>query len=114
MIELEYVEIDGLLYPNIETGMENIENDLGKYGMLRLRYLHEQKPEMFRELLFTGKLAEHCSAVDKAAFELTERIRKDYLNASPILVEDTMGRICLSELAQDIADEFVLSDLIYR
>ncbi len=28
-IELEYIEIDGLLYPNIETGMENIDADLG-------------------------------------------------------------------------------------
>lgn len=35
-IELGYIEIDGLLYPDIETGMENIESDLGKYGILRL------------------------------------------------------------------------------
>ncbi|MEG1930068.1 MAG: TnpV protein [Anaerovorax sp.] len=51
MLELEYTEIDGLLYPNIETGVEDIENDLSKYGILRLRYLHEHKREMYRELL---------------------------------------------------------------
>lgn len=29
-IELGYTEIDVLLYPNIETGMEHIEGDLCK------------------------------------------------------------------------------------
>ncbi|MEG0309586.1 MAG: TnpV protein, partial [Eubacterium sp.] len=60
MLNLEYTEIDGLLYPNIETGMEEIENHLSKYGIMRLRYLHEHKSEMYRKLLLTGKLAEHC------------------------------------------------------
>lgn len=50
MLDLEYIEIDGLFYPNIETGMENIESDLGKYGILRLRYLHEYRFGMYREL----------------------------------------------------------------
>ena len=38
-IELKYIEIDGLLYPHLATGMENIESSLGKYDILRLRYL---------------------------------------------------------------------------
>ncbi len=59
-IELDYIEIDGLLYPNIETGMEHIEGDLGKYGILRLRYLHDHKRSLYRELFLTGKLAQHC------------------------------------------------------
>ncbi|MGI5984665.1 MAG: TnpV protein [Clostridiales bacterium] len=113
MIELEYVEIDGLLYPNIEAGMENIENDLGKYGMLRLRYLHEQKPEMFRELLLTGKLAEHCKQIDQTAFDRVERLQTDWFKAHPIPTEDTMERIQLWTQAQNIADEFVLAELIY-
>lgn len=41
MFDLDYIEIDGLLYPNIETGMEKLEKDLSKYGILRLRYLHD-------------------------------------------------------------------------
>lgn len=31
MIELEYIEKDGFLYPNIDIGVERIAN-LGKYG----------------------------------------------------------------------------------
>ena len=110
--EFEYTEIDGLLYPNIEIdGKDEIDN-LGKYGCLHLNYLHEQKPEMYRKLLLTGKLAEHCTVIDKAAFEMAERIRADYLKLHPMPEEDTMERIQISTQAQMIADEIVLSELI--
>lgn len=113
LIDLEYVEIDGLLYPNLETGMENIENDLSKYGILRLRYLHEYKREMYRELLLTGKLAAHCKAIDTAAFEQSEQIQAGWLKSHPMPLEDTLERIRLRTQAQAIADEIVLAELIY-
>uniref|UniRef100_UPI000ABC4EF9 TnpV protein n=1 Tax=Clostridium sp. NkU-1 TaxID=1095009 RepID=UPI000ABC4EF9 len=51
--EFEYTEIDGLLYSNIEIDGKIEFDNLGKYGRLRLNYLHEQKPGMYRELLFS-------------------------------------------------------------
>lgn len=114
MIALEYVEIDGLLYPNIETGLEYIENDLGKYGILRLRYLHEQKPEMFRELFLTGKLAKYCVDIDEVAFNFAEHIRSDYLKIHSMPMHDKIERICISTLAQNITDEIICQELIYR
>lgn len=90
--EFEYTEIDGLLYPNIEIDGKAEFADLGKYGWLRLNYLHEQKPGMYRELLLTGKLAEHCSKIDKSAFKMAERVRNNYLKAHPMPC-DTMERI---------------------
>lgn len=68
--ELEYIEIDGLLYPNIEVDGKAELDNLGKYGRLCLSYLQEQKPGRYRELLLTGKLAEHCTAIDKAALAM--------------------------------------------
>lgn len=112
--EIEYTEIDGLLYPNIEIDGKAELDDLGKYGRLRLNYLHEQKLGMYRELLLTGKLAEHCADIDKTAFEMVERIRADFLKAHPMPEEDTMERFRLSELAQEIADECVLYNLICK
>lgn len=113
MLNLEYVEINGLLYPNIETGMENLESDLSRYGILRVRYLHEHRREMYRELLVTGKLAEHCKAIDKTALERSERIQEDWPGVHPMPLEDTQERIRLRTQAQVIADEIVLAELIY-
>ncbi|WP_312939221.1 TnpV protein [Oscillibacter sp.] len=112
--EFEYTEIDGLLYPNIEIDGKAELDSLGKYGRLRLNYLHEQKFGMYRELLLTGKLAEHCMTIEKAAFEMTECIRADYLKAHPMPEDDAMERIRCSELAQKIADECAFYDLIPR
>jgi hypothetical protein len=114
MIELDYIEKDGLLYPNIALDDEELYSDLGKYGNLRLKYLHEQKPEMYRELLFSGNLARHCADIEKSAFDMAERIRGQYLEQNPLSIEDTLARIQVFTLAQDIANEWVLHDLIYR
>lgn len=110
--EFEYTEIDGLLYPNIEIDGKAELADLGRYGWLRLNYLCELKPGMYRELLLTGKLAEHCASIDKTAFELAERIRADYLRKHPMPEDDTMERIRLSEQAQEIADKIVTAQII--
>lgn len=53
--EFEYTEIDGLLYPDIEIDGKIELDNLGKYGRLRLNYLYEQKPGMYRQLLLTGR-----------------------------------------------------------
>lgn len=113
IMDLEYIEIDGLLYPNIEVEGNELLKNLGKYGHLRLEYLHGFKQEMYRELPFTGKLAEHCAAVNMRAFELSERIRADYLKQHPMLEEDALERIRISEQAQAVVDEIVKTELIY-
>lgn len=112
-IELDYIEINGLLYPNIEIEGKELLYNLDKYGIQRLRYLHKHRPEIYRELLFTGKLAEHCDNIGKTAFRQAERIRTDYLKMHPVPEEDTMERIRLSTRAQMIADENVCAELIY-
>lgn len=38
IMDLEYIEINGLLYPNIEIGGSEVLKNLGKYGRLRLEY----------------------------------------------------------------------------
>lgn len=68
---------------------------------------------MYRELWFSGELAKHCATVDMQAFELSERIRADYLKQQPMPEEDAMKRIAVSEQAQAVADEIVKAELIY-
>lgn len=63
-------------------------------------------------MLLTGKLAEHAVEIDKAAVEIAERIRADYLKACPMPDGDTMERIRISAQAQMIADEIVIVYLI--
>lgn len=111
--EFQYTEIDGLLYPNIEIDGKIELDNLGKYGRLRLNYLHEQKPGMYRELLLTGKLAEHCMVIERTAFNMAERIRTDYLKIHPMPLGNTIEHIHVSMQAQMVADEIVVTEIIY-
>lgn len=112
MIELQYVEKDGLLYPNIDTGFQRL-SELGKYGVKRLKYLHAQKPEMYRELLLTGKLAEHCEEIEAVAFEVSEQIQEDYIAGHPLPEEDFWMRVSIRMMAQMVADEVVSQKIIF-
>lgn len=113
MTELTYTEIDGLLYPDIKINDEELLNDLGKYGELRLRYLYTHTPEMYRELLFTGKLAQHCTDIDKTAFDRSECIYADYIKKNFLSEDGFWQRVQICTQATNIADEVVKSELIY-
>ena len=52
--------------------------------------------------------------IEKTAFDMAERIRLDYLKVHPISEENTIEPFHLLELAQEIADECMLYDLIYQ
>lgn len=93
MAELAYMEINGLLYPDIKIDDEELLNDLGKYGELRLKYLYEHKPKVYSELLIMGKLAQHCTEISKVAFERSEQIQLAYLEAHSISTEDFWERM---------------------
>lgn len=67
---------------------------------------------MYRELLFTGKLAQHCMDIEQVAFKAAERIRGQYLDRYPAPAEG-VERIQVFEQAQMIADEIVLHDIIH-
>lgn len=112
MIDLEYIEIDGLLYPNLVLDNMALLNDLGRYGNLRLKYLYAQKPQIYRELLFTGKLTQHCMDIEQVSFEMAERIQAQYLEQNPPPTEG-MERIQSFTQAQMMADEMVLHDIVY-
>ncbi len=114
LMEFDYVEVDGLLYPRIEVDGKEVLNDLGKYGRMRMEYLREHRPGMYRELLVSGRLAGHCSSVDALGFEMAEQIMKRYLKDQPVLGEDFIARLQIYVLAQNIADEVIFKQLIYN
>lgn len=112
MIDLEYIEIDGLLYPDIDTGSEALKQ-LGKYGQRRLEYIHAKMPALYRELLLTGQLVEHCEQIEARAFKLSEQIQEEYIAKHPLPEEDFWMRVSIRVMAQMVADEVVLHNMIY-
>ena len=64
-----------LLLPNIVIG-ETEKKPVGKYGRMRKRYLKEQHPILYSELLLSGKLYPHLLEIDEACEERMELLIK--------------------------------------
>ncbi|MCT4564561.1 MAG: TnpV protein [Maledivibacter sp.] len=115
-VELEYEEVDGILYPKIQISndVKDDERPLGKYGWMRLRYLKEHKAIMYRELLVSGELMEHCHRVNDEANEMAMLIEEQYIKRNPI-PEDCgfMDRVGYFNIARGVAEEVVSNEIIY-
>ena len=114
LIELEYEEhADGLLYPILDIGEDRLEQ-LGRFGKARREYLHSQKFDLYRELLLTGKLAEHCENIEKQADEMYEKLFQKYLTDNEVPSgDDFFARSAMFEQADRWAREIVLTEVIY-
>ena len=60
-----YTQAGDVLIPNLTIG-EDEKRSVGKYGRMRKRYLKEQRPVLYSELLLSGKLYSHLLEIDEA------------------------------------------------
>ena len=72
-MELTYTMKDGYRLPDLLPPQEP-ETALGKYGLLRRRYLKEHRKVLFTNLLTSGRLNEHLAEIDRTAKERMEQL----------------------------------------
>lgn len=60
---------------------------------------------MYRELLITGKLADHCEHIETLAFQFSEQIHHFYISQHSLPEDDFWTRVSAYSTAQMIADE---------
>lgn len=98
----------------MDIGQDKLEK-MGRFGKARLNYLHSEKFDMYRELLLTGKLAEHCENIEVQADELYENLFQKYLKDNPPPSgEDFFKRVAVFEQADSWAREIALKEVVYN
>ncbi len=90
---------------------------IGKYGLLRKRYLKEHKRGLYTSLLLTGKLDTHLAEIDRACTERVELITNQLVQQEGVTealkATDQMEWVRRMNSIQARAEETVLSELIY-
>lgn len=77
MKEIEYIEIDGLLYPNLKE--ESIKQlNLTRFGRMRLNFLKEHHKIIYTNMLTNNILNEHLQSIDDEANQLYDKLINDY------------------------------------
>ncbi|WP_337593447.1 TnpV protein [Vescimonas sp.] len=93
------------------------ETALGKYGLLRRKYLKEHRKVLFTNLLTSGKLNEHLSEIDRTAKQRMEQLVTEMAQAEGVTEElkaaDPMKWVGLMNNLRNAAEETVLAELIY-
>lgn len=113
---ITYRTQDGYRIPNLLPPQE-IEVTLGKYGLLRRRFLKEHRRVMFTNLLTSGRLTEHLLEIEQAARSRVEQITEQLAKAEGVTEQlkasDQMKWVGLMNSIRQAAEETVLAELIY-
>ena len=80
-----YTQVGDVLLPDLTIG-EAEQKPIGKYGQMRKRYLKEQHPLLYSELLLSGKLYPHLLEIERiqkytALDELTPYVAHELIKA---------------------------------
>ena len=70
---LTYTQVGDVLLPDL-TPPEPAKRSLGKYGLLRRRYLKEHRPVLWEIMKVNGTLFSHLLEVEERANEMLEQM----------------------------------------
>ena len=115
-MKADYVNVNGYLIPKLKSSAADA-GTIGKYGMMRARYLDEHRPMERDQMLLDGTLAQHLTNIDCEAHRQVESLTK--VLAAEAKINEEMKRCNPLEWAaamqglQAQAEEIVCAELIY-
>ena len=102
--------------PNLSAG-ESEPLAISKYGRMRKRYLKENRPVLYTNLLISGKLMQHLAEIDEACEEQMELLVKQMTKQEGVTetlkAADQMEWVRRMNSIRDRAEEIVLRELVY-
>ena len=116
ILDMTYTMKNGYRLPDLLPPQEP-EVHLGKYALLRRRFLKERRPVMFTNLLTTGRLNEHLMEIQQTAQRRVEQITAQMAKAEGVTEElkarDQMQWVGRMNNLKQAAEETVMNELIY-
>ena len=114
-MNLTYLRNVDYLFPDLS--LEDTDLPIGKYGLLRKRYLKEHKRGWYSSLLLTGKLDAHLAEIDRTCTERVELIMNQLAQREGVTeslkAADQMEWVRRMNNIRASAEEIVLSELVY-
>ena len=111
-----YMQVGDVLLPNLTIG-EDEQQPIGKFGRMRKRYLKEQHPVLYSELLLSGKLYSHLQEIEEACegrmeFLTCQMARQEGVTEA-LKAADQMEWVRHMNSIRIRAEEIVLHELVY-
>ena len=111
-----YTQVGDYLLPDLVIA-ETDQHPIGKYGRLRKRYLKEQRPVLYSNLLTAGNLYRHMTEIDQACEErmdlLTHQMAKQEGVNEALKATDQMEWVRRMNSIRNRAEEIILHELVF-
>ena len=112
----KYTQSEDYFVP--EMGLTELEKKpLGKYGMMRRRYLEENHQGLYTRLILSGKLMEHLQEIDATCSRRMEQMIREMAVAEGVTEElkakEQMAWVRKMNSLHAAAEEILLKELVY-
>lgn len=116
-MKITYTKCGDYLLPNLILKPRKQEN-LNKYGLMRLDYLKKNKSALYQQLLMQDKLYDHLFSVsieaeEKVNYLIDEMVKLDDSINENLKVTNQMLWVQKMNNYKNTAEEIVLKELIY-
>lgn len=117
-MEIKYTRQGDYLIPNLYLEKDEECGRIGKYGILRLHFIAQNKQALYETLLMTNKLTHHLLLVSDSCESLYKILMEDYIKNDERLSEKSkeLNPLEWTKLMNDyknIAEEIVLNEYVF-
>ena len=116
-MKLNYVKVGDYLLPNLTIERQNNE-EINKYGYLRLHYLKANNKVLYTTLLLKNELTNHLVSVSMEAENRLNILMEQYKNYDKLLskknkMDNQLEWVKRMNNYKDCAEEIILKEMIY-
>ena len=117
-MEIKYTRQGDYLIPNLYLEKDDNCGRIGKYGILRLHFIAQNKEALYETLLMTNKLTHHLLLVSDSCESLYKILMEDYIKNDERLSEKSkelnpLEWTKLMNNYKSMAEEIVLNEYIF-
>ena len=117
-MEIKYTRQGDYLIPNLYLEKDEECGRIGKYGILRLHFIAQNKQALYETLLMTNKLTHHLLLVSDSCESLYKILMEDYIKNDERLSEKSkeLNPLEWTKLMNDyknMAEEIVLNEYVF-
>ena len=117
-MEIKYTRQGDYLIPNLYLEKDEECGRIGKYGILRLHFIAQNKQALYETLLMTNKLTHHLLLVSDSCESLYKILMDDYIKNDERLSEknkelNPLEWTKLMNNYKNMAEEIVLNEYVF-
>lgn len=112
--KLEYIQVGEFLLPNL--ALDKVDGYIGRWGIMRKRYLQEHKPAVYSSMLLMDELNQHMIDIQKNADDRMDVLEEQLLknDPAPDQAKDGMAWTRHMNQIRHQAEEIVKNEIIFN